>query len=438
MSTPEHSTSKAEKRKVAAVTFGCKVNQYETACILDDFVKADYQIVDFDERASVYIINSCTVTNRTDYKSRNAIRKALKRKDDSEDTVVIVTGCYAQRHFEEVKKLGEIDLIVDNAKKDKIFSFLREKKANFEAIALTSKFADMFTNSMLERTRAFVKIQDGCDFYCAYCAIPFARGRPRSRTKASVLKQIDIFVQNGFKEIVLTGINLGLYGRDLSPNYTLNKLIRDIDKVGGIELIRLSSVEPQCFADELIDICAESPKICPHFHIPLQSGADKLLKNMRRDYSIAQFEELISKIKKKLPSAAIGLDLIVGLPGESEKEYNQTYSFVESLPIAYLHTFAYSKRPGTAAAKFSDQVSGDIIKKRSKQLLELSDEKTVTYINELLDSQKKIRGIIENRARGHFTALSDHYIRLYTKSGSKAELVEGTPEQRFYDGVLIS
>lgn len=414
------------------------MNQYETACILDSFAKAGYQSVDFDDRASVYIINSCTVTNRTDYKSRNAIRKALIRKKEAEDTIVVVTGCYVQRHYEQIIKMGDIDLIVDNTKKDKILQFLRSRKHNFEDISSANKFTDMFTSSMLNRTRAFVKIQDGCDFFCAYCAVPFARGKPRSRSKKSVLKQLEIFVENGFQEIVLTGINLGLYGRDLKPKYTLAQLICDISKIKEIELVRLSSIEPQFFCEELISVCAENPKICPHFHLPLQSGADKLLKLMGRDYNTAEFEELIYKIKMKLPTSAIGLDLIVGLPGESEDEYKQTYSFVESLPIAYLHTFAYSKRPGTAAATLSGQVSGDIIKHRSKQLLELSDKKTAAYINELLNMQNKIRGIIENRTKGYFTALSDHYIRFYTKAGGKSELVVGSPEQKIYDGVLIS
>lgn len=255
-------------KKVAIITFGCKINQYESACIADSFLNMEYELVDFDQEADVYIINSCTVTNRTDYKSRNAVRKALKAKEQNDSVKVIVTGCYSQRNKDEVMELGDIDLIADNNKKNEISEFVTGKSVEFENILDAEYYSEDTTSKMTDKTRAFVKVQDGCDYYCAYCAIPYARGHSRSRNKEDVLNQITELVENGYKEFVLGGINLGLYGREKQDNYYLHNLLTDIEKIKGVKKIRLSSLEPQLFTDELLDFLKD-PKQFVHIFIYL-------------------------------------------------------------------------------------------------------------------------------------------------------------------------
>ena len=313
-------------KKVAIITYGCKINQYESACILDDFKSANYEIVPFGNEADVYIINSCTVTNRTDYKSRNSLRKALSQKVKNPNVKVIVTGCYSQRNADEIRKLGDVDLIVDNNKKEQIFQFLQQGGNCFEDILEATEFAELSTNSMNDKTRAFVKIQDGCDYYCAYCAIPFARGHSRSRKRENVLNQIKKLAQNGYQEFVLGGINLGLYQQE--NDYSLADLLFDVEKIEGVKIIRLSSIEPQLFTDNLLAYFRESKKIAPHFHIPLLVGCDELLHKMNRKYTTSEFSNQIGKIRDIFPNVAIGIDVIVGLPGETNELFHKTLKFL--------------------------------------------------------------------------------------------------------------
>ncbi|NQV17088.1 MAG: tRNA (N(6)-L-threonylcarbamoyladenosine(37)-C(2))-methylthiotransferase MtaB [Armatimonadetes bacterium] len=406
------------KKKIAAITFGCKVNQYETTCILDDFIQAGLQVVDYSEPSDVYIINTCTVTNRTDYKSRNAIRKALKEKEKNPDIQVIVTGCYSQRNYQQIRELGNIDLIIDNNNKGKILECINRVDANyFKNISEASEFEELSYSSMNDKTRAFIKVQDGCDYYCAYCAVPFARGHSRSRKKENVLNQIEKLVRNGYKEFVLVGINLGLYGREnKNEKYFLSHLLYDIEAIEGVELIRLSSIEPQLFTNDLLVFLEDSKKLCPHFHIPLQVGCDELLKKMGRDYTTNDFKKLIKKIHKLLPNSAIGIDVIAGLPGESDKLFLRTYEYLSGLDFTYLHVFSYSQRPGTKAAKMKEQVHGKIIKERSRKLLELSEKKLQNYLDFILKKNVPIKGVIETQTKGFWTALSDHYVRVYLKN----------------------
>ena len=333
-------------KKVAAITFGCKVNQYETACIVDGFINAGYQVVDYNEPADVYIVNTCTVTNRTDYKSRNAICKAIKQKEKKPEVKIVVTGCYAQRSYEEIKELGDIDLIIDNNSKGRILECINRMTCcnnwgvdanldtfNFQDISKVTGFEELFTTSMIDRTRSFIKIQDGCDYFCTYCAVPFGRGPSRSRKKENVLNQIEKLVENGYKEFVLGGINLGLYGREKNEGYYLSHLLRDIEAIKGVKLIRLSSIEPQLFDDDLLDFLKESKKLCSHFHIPLQVGCDELLTKMGRKYSTADFREVIQEIKHILPDVAIGIDVIVGLPGETNELFYKTFEYLSELNL---------------------------------------------------------------------------------------------------------
>ncbi|HCX73020.1 MAG TPA: tRNA (N(6)-L-threonylcarbamoyladenosine(37)-C(2))-methylthiotransferase MtaB [Candidatus Cloacimonas sp.] len=426
-------------KKVAAITFGCKVNQYETACILDDFIQAGYELQKFSQPADVYIINSCTVTNRTDYKSRNAIRKALKQKQRNSNVKVIVTGCYAQLNKAEIEWLGAVDLVIDNNHKNEILKKLEEQDNSFQDVLEAEYFADLSTSSMIDKTRAFIKVQDGCDYYCAYCTIPFARGHSRSRDAKTVLEQIKKLTCAGYREFVLGGINLGLYGREKLSDYRLAHLLYDIEQISDVKMIRLSSIEPLLFDDELLEFLKKSNKICPHFHIPLQSGSDILLKKMNRHYTTAQFRQKLEVLREIFPDAAFGFDLVVGLPGETEQFFAETYRFLQELDFTYLHLFSYSKRPGTKAAEMKGQVNGRIIKERVNILKELSNKKTALYSKHLLDNQIRMRGIAETEQDGYWTALSDHYMRIYQQKPKlqQGDIIQGNPTQIFRDGLLI-
>jgi threonylcarbamoyladenosine tRNA methylthiotransferase MtaB len=424
-------------KKVASITFGCKVNQYETSCIVDEFTKAGYQITEFVKPADVYIINTCTVTNRTDHKSRNAIRKALNQKQINPSVKVIVTGCYSQRKKREIEDLGDVDLIVDNNSKSKILEKLNSGNQQFRDIKDQHNFDEISTTKMLDKTRAFIKVQDGCDYYCAYCAIPYARGHSRSRKKNKILDQIEKLVDNGYKEFVLGGINLGLYGAEL--DYSLAKLLIEIEKINGVELIRLSSIEPQLFTDELLEYFTKSKKMCHHFHIPLQVGCDELLSKMGRRYSTEQFRNTIVKLREIFFDVAIGIDVIAGLPGETEELFQKTHYFLSNLDFTYLHVFSYSKRSGTRAEKMKGHVNGKIIKQRSNELISISDAKLAEYTDFVINNNIELKGVIEQRSNGYWTALSDHYVRIFVKSDDNLEkkYLHLNPISKKYNGIKV-
>ncbi|MDZ4183292.1 MAG: MiaB/RimO family radical SAM methylthiotransferase, partial [Candidatus Cloacimonadaceae bacterium] len=327
--------------RIAIATLGCKTNAYDSAAIVDQFDAASYRLVPFQEDAEIYIINTCTVTNRTDFKSRNLIRKALKHKAIDPSVKVIVTGCFAQRAHDEIAAMGAIDLIVDNQQKTDIAALIRQSGNEFQDIMDAKEFRYAPVTNMVERSRAFQKIQDGCDFYCSYCAVPYARGHNRSASFKDVIAQAELFVRGGYKEIVLGGVNLGLYQ---DGKHDLRSVINAMQGIDGLELIRVSSIEPQLFDDPLLDCLASNSKVCPHFHIPLQSGSDSVLRRMGRRYDSKLFSDLIEGILDRIPDAAIGADVICGFPQESDAESAQTYDLIRSLPLAYLHVFSYSKR----------------------------------------------------------------------------------------------
>ena len=424
-------------KKIAAITFGCKINQYETSCIIDSFLQHGYQLVDYSSAADVYLINSCTVTNRTDYKSRSALRKALKQKETNPQVITIITGCYAQRNYDEIAALGDIDLIVDNNKKEQIFALVQAlsehklaKKEHFEEILDQRDFCELSTTNLPERSRAFVKVQDGCDYYCSYCAIPYARGHSRSREPQKVLDQVNLLVEHGYSEFVLAGINLGLYGQEKAGEYHLVNLLNDIEAIAGVNIIRLSSLEPQLFTKEILEFFRSSKKIANHFHIPLQSGSDEILKQMGRRYTTKDFSKTLNNIYHIFPQAAVGIDLIVGFPGETDELFNETLHFLEKLHFTHLHLFSYSQRPGTVAAKMPHQISGDKKKKRVHLLNELSDRKTREYRSQLIDNKVTLKGVVEHSDEVDLSSgLSDHYIRFY--------LPEKLPEREFLEMEII-
>lgn len=395
--------------RIAIATLGCKTNQFESAAILDQFETAERMIVDWDEPADIYIINTCTVTNRTDYKGRYLIRQALARKALNPLAKVVVTGCFAQRSFDEIMSLGAIDLIVDNQHKLDIADILAGHEYHFQDIMTARDFHFKPVSRMHDRTRAFHKIQDGCDFYCAYCAVPYARGHNRSASLAQVLAQAELLVNAGYKETVLGGVNLGLY-RD--GEHTLLDVVRAMAEITGLELIRLSSLEPQLITDELISGLKGIPKFCPHLHIALQSGCNTVLQRMGRHYATEDVSRLVSKLLSAFPDLAIGFDVITGFPGETDQEHQATLDFLDSLPFTYLHVFSYSKRKGTPAATMPDQVLSAVKTLRSQQLHALSLVKTEAYRKLLLELNPSLRGVVEAHHESQSEFLSDHYLRV--------------------------
>lgn len=369
------------EKKVAITTLGCKVNQYESTAMAEMFKSAGFQMVDFEDPADVYIINTCTVTHLGDRKSRQLIRRASRANPDG---LVVVTGCYAQTSPGEVLEMPEVDLVVGTADKSRIVELVkRAVKGNrvsaVKDVFKVEKFEEMPVVANTGRVRAFLKIQEGCNNFCAYCIIPYARGALKSRKPENVLEEAEKLAAGGFKEIVLTGIHTGAYGQDLQGDVSLAGLLRRLASIPGLARLRLSSVEPMDFTEDLIEVFAFGPPLCRHIHIPLQSGDDTVLKNMRRHYSSEKFRNLVEKIRKNVPGVAITTDVIVGFPGETEVQFNNTYSFIKELGFAGMHVFKYSPRRGTPAADFSGQVEPGDKERRSRLLIELGEEMAADY-----------------------------------------------------------
>ncbi|TDX51070.1 tRNA (N(6)-L-threonylcarbamoyladenosine(37)-C(2))-methylthiotransferase MtaB [Orenia marismortui] len=403
-------------KRVAFYTLGCKVNQYDTEAMMKEFEESGYEIVDFEELADIYIINTCTVTHQGASKSRKITRRAKRRAPDS---LVAVVGCYPQVEAEEVMAMAEVDLVVGTKGRSKIVSFVEQAmKSNspincVQTMSEDDDFENISIEESKERTRASIKIQEGCDQFCSYCIIPYARGSLRSRELDDVKKEVIRLAEHGFEEIVLTGIHLGQYGKD-KEGLNLVKLISSILAIEGIKRIRLSSIEGTEVSDELIDLIAESKKLCRHLHLPLQSGSDKILEVMNRPYNIQEFKNMVNKIKNKIPEIAITTDVIVGFPGESEEDFNDTYEVIEELEFSDLHIFKYSKREGTPAADFSNQIHSKIKKERSNKLNELSDRLSKQYQQKFIG--KKLSVLLEehrDNRTGMLTGLTDNYLRVF-------------------------
>ncbi len=420
--------------RVSVTTLGCKTNQAESASIIGALDPAKYTLVDPGEEADLYLINTCTVTNRTDYKSRYYIRKALERKKQDPSVRIVVTGCYSQRSKDEVMSLGDIDLVIDNQAKLDIPSLLEGGEYDFMDIMQAKDFHYVPQQGMGERSRAFQKIQDGCDYYCSYCAVPYARGHIRSARLEDVVSQAKLFVANGYKEIVLGGVNLGLY-RD--NEHDLTEVIRAFDQIPGLEIVRLSSLEPQLFNARLLDAVQASPKLAPHFHIALQSGSDSVLKRMKRVYGTSVVRELVSRIHAQIPFAAIGFDVIAGFPGETEDEFRETVNFLSELDFCYLHVFSYSKRKGTPAATMPGQIDSQTKQTRANILIDLAEQKRQSYMRLLIEDQVPLRGIVEHSEGGVSTFLSDHFIRAYASTiHPQGELISIIPNTLYADGLI--
>lgn len=436
-----------EKKTVACNTLGCKVNQYETSAIESLFRQKGYKVVDFNDHADIYIINTCTVTHMGDRKSRQLIRRVTRKNPDA---LVVVTGCYAQTSPEEILEIPGVDLVVGTRDRSKIVELVEEAAGNdgpvnaVTDIMCAGAFEELPPALDQNRVRGFLKIQEGCDNFCAYCIVPYARGPLRSRSLQSVLEEAKRLLDQGFKEIVLTGIHTGAYGKDLSGEINLARLVQEVSRLEGLYRLRLSSLEPQDIDFNLVDVlAAASPPVCRHLHLPLQSGDDQVLKRMKRRYDTGRYRELIKRIREKMPGVAVTTDIIAGFPGETEKNFENTVNFVKEIGFAGMHVFKYSPRRGTAAALFEDQVPAEVKDRRSKILIQLGKELHQEFLSRYVD--KKMTVLVEqshDEDNNLYEGLTDNYIKLVFPArpslrGSLVEVSAEKVEDEYISGRII-
>lgn len=404
-------------KKAAYHTLGCKLNFAETSTIARNLTDAGYEKVSFDDKADVYIINTCSVTEAADKECKYYVKRAMKANPEG---LVVVVGCYAQLKPEEISKIDGVDLVLGAKEKFNILSYLDDlEKSENQGIVHSCEIeeADFFIGSYSigDRTRAFLKVQDGCDYKCTYCTIPLARGISRSDTIDNITKNAKEIAAKGIKEIVLTGVNIGDYGKGEFGNkkhqHTFLDLIKELDKIEGIERIRISSIEPNLLKDESIDLVARSKSFVPHFHIPLQSGSDDLLKKMKRRYLTKLYSDRVNKIREVMPNAAIGVDIIVGFPGETEEKFLETYHFINELPVSYLHIFTYSERENTEAIAMEGEIPISERKKRNKMLRILSEKKKMAFYETQIGNTLPVLWEYENKD-GFMYGFTDNYVRV--------------------------
>ncbi|MDD4071142.1 MAG: tRNA (N(6)-L-threonylcarbamoyladenosine(37)-C(2))-methylthiotransferase MtaB [Desulfobacterales bacterium] len=401
--------------KYQITTLGCKVNQCESEALAHHLSQSGWNSSQADDQVNVCIINTCTVTQKASMQSRQAIRQAVRANPDA---LIIVTGCYAQTEPDAIRKIQGVDYIIGNSDKHnipRILSGSLEAPASATCqchdISTERRFQPLPDISIGTRTRPFLKIQDGCNNFCTYCIVPFARGRSRSMPPEDVLSQIRKLKQSGYREVVLTGIHLGCYGLDLSPDTSLLSLIRRIEESGCIDRVRLSSIEPHELSPDIIRLVSVSEMFCRHFHIPLQSGDDRILKRMHRPYTRSFFKNLVFQIHELMPDAAIGVDTLIGFPGENPEAFENTYSLIQELPVSYLHVFPFSSRKNTPAARFPDKVPPGEIKNRCRLMRELGNRKKTRFLENLVGTQTRI--LVEEKTdtkTGLMKGMSSNYI----------------------------
>jgi threonylcarbamoyladenosine tRNA methylthiotransferase MtaB len=406
------------KKKVAFYTLGCKLNFSETSTIARNFQHEGFERVDFEEVADIYVINTCSVTENADKQFKQIVKKALKNNDKA---FVAAVGCYAQLKPEELAAVDGVDLVLGATEKFKITDYLNDLTKNDlgEVHSCEIEEANFYVGSYSigDRTRAFLKVQDGCDYKCTYCTIPLARGISRSDELQNVLKNAKEISQQGIKEIVLTGVNIGDYGKGEFGNkkheHTFLELVQALDEVEGIERLRISSIEPNLLKNETIDFVSKSRTFVPHFHIPLQSGSNDILKKMKRRYLRELYVDRVNKIREVMPDACIGVDVIVGFPGETEEHFLETYHFLNELNISYLHVFTYSERDNTEAAEMAGIVPGNVRSKRSKMLRGLSVKKRRAFYESQIGTTRTVLFEAENK-EGYIHGFTENYVKVKT------------------------
>lgn len=420
---------------VRFVTLGCKVNQYETNAMAQKFLEKGYQIIEEitpeneDIKPDICIINTCTVTNMSDRKSRQMLRR-MKEKNPS--TIVVAVGCYAQVAKNELAKIPEIDLVLGNNEKVEIVKYVEEyinnhiNNVELDDVMYSKEFSDFGDVTYTEKTRAVIKIQDGCDRFCSYCIIPYARGRVRSRKPENIISEITQIASKGIKEVVITGIHIASYGKDFAmskdsklTNYRLIDLLEEINEIQGIQRIRLGSIEPLLITVEFVERLKKLEKICHHFHLSLQSGCDETLKRMNRRYTTEQFKEIVRLLRNAYSDVNLTTDIIVGFPGETDEEFNKTYQFLKEIKFYKMHVFKYSPRKGTKAAVMLNQINGDIKEERSKKLIELSDRNEIEYNKSYIG--KNVEVLFEEEKDGMYKGHTQNYIMVYCQSKEKLD-----------------
>lgn len=418
--------------KVAFYTLGCKLNFSETSTIGEQFLKRGYEIVDYKEKADIYVINTCTVTDNADKECRQVVRRALRTNPEG---YVVVTGCYAQLRPEEISKIDGVDAVLGSKEKFNLFTYVdnfEKNKLSCIHVSPTEEldtFSSSYSTDADNRTRAFFKVQDGCDYKCSFCTIPLARGKSRSAQPEEVLKEFKQLLDSGYKEIILTGINVGDYNSSLSsnsnltpiPNLTLTPeeeqdidlygLLKKMLKVEGDYRIRISSIEPNLLTDEILELTSNDPRMCNHFHIPLQSGSAKILKLMQRRYKAEDYHNLILKATEGIKDLGIGVDVIIGFPGETEEDFLDTYNFLKELPISYLHVFTYSERPNTKAINMPNSVDAVERKRRSNMLRILSAKKRHEFYEKMIGKELTVLFEHENH-NGSMKGFTSNYVRI--------------------------
>lgn len=399
-------------KKVAFYTLGCKLNFSETSTIARQFEKDGYEKTAFENAADVYVVNTCSVTDHADTKCRNIVRQALRNNPDA---FIAVVGCYAQLKPEEIAEIPGVDIVLGANEKFNLPQFIentKREKAGIHACEIKEVKDFIPSWSAGDRTRTFLKVQDGCDYFCAFCTIPLARGFSRSENINKTVAYACEAAASGVKEIVLTGVNIGDFGNGTDENFL--KLIKELDKVEGVERFRISSIEPNLLTDEIIEFVSVSQKFVPHFHVPLQSGSDKILSDMRRRYESKLYAERVAKIKQLMPDACIGADVIVGFPGETEEDFLQTYTFLNELEVSYLHVFTYSERDNTTALRIKEVVPVEERKRRNKMLTILSEKKKRHFYEQQKDKEFTVLFEQENND-GLISGFTENYIRVKTE-----------------------
>lgn len=399
-------------KTVAFYTLGCKLNYSETSTIAEEFKLNGFTQLEFEQKADVYVINTCTVTENAEKDCRQIVRRALRQ---NQNAYIIVTGCYAQLRADEISKIEGVDAVLGSSEKFKIFDLIKEfDKQEFSCVYVKSsddlgEFNSAHSNNFDDRTRAYFKIQDGCDYKCTFCTIPLARGGSRSLDQENAVHQLKMLIANGYKEIILTGVNVGDYGKKMETN--LFSLLKEFVKVEGDFRLRISSIEPNLLTDDIINLAAENPKICNHFHIPLQSGSDKVLKLMQRRYNTSDYKRVILKLAEKVKDVGIGIDVIVGCPGETEEDFLNTYNFLKELPATYLHVFSYSERPNTKAILLGEKVNAVEKKRRSSMLRILSEKLKNNFYKKMIG--KELTVLFEDtEKKSNLFGYSSNYVRV--------------------------
>ena len=431
-------------KKVAFYTLGCKVNQYETEAMLELFEKEGYEKAETEDYADVYVINTCTVTHMSDRKSRQYIRRMKKKNPDA---IIAVVGCYSQVSPEEILSIDEVNLVMGTNDRKKIVEEVKKidasrKVSTVDDIMKVKAFEEIEINKTNGKTRAFMKIQDGCDRYCSYCIIPYARGRVRSRDLESIVKEVENLASNGYKEVVLTGIHVASYGKDIKDSdIKLLDVIKQINDIEGIERIRLSSVEPILFTDEFVEAVSTMDKVCPHYHLSLQSGCDETLKRMKRRYTTEEYKAIVDRLRAAIPNVSITTDVIVGFPGETNEEFDKTYEFLKDIELTHMHVFKYSPRRGTQAATMENQGDPSTKHDRSEKLLQLNEENFNKFGQKMLD--KEFNVLFEQKVGDNkYEGLTENYVKVIVESDNdiseqilKVKIKDVKNE--FLEGILV-